>query len=197
MKLTNWLFHPFDRLAGFKALVLGLVFLALSVALVTWFKARYDGVLNLHFFETVSWSAVALDQILNALCLLVFLGGSNYLLSNRKPRLINLSGTLILAMAPMTLLPLQNANGALSDLSATVAQDPTAALNVLQLISPAQLIFSTIFSLALLAYHVYLLFKAYQICGDFKGPKLGLSFALALLLAFTASLFTQHQLLPL
>jgi hypothetical protein len=46
--LTQWLFNPFRFIAGFKALLLGLIVIALTSLLASLSDTHFDGTLDVH-----------------------------------------------------------------------------------------------------------------------------------------------------
>ncbi|HBF18861.1 MAG TPA: hypothetical protein DDW81_02125 [Cryomorphaceae bacterium] len=181
----KYVLNPFEYIAGLRALLIGLTGMALSIALGVIFDARFDGVLNLHFTEDSTFYQVVTDQCINYLSLC----GVFYLLLSglgaRQTRFIDLAGTLLLAMAPVSILPIFNYNGILYQSSVQMIgqlQTPGSGKDV-----PAIVFVAGFCMLAVIAWTVALFYQSYKICSNFKGPKLIISFSAGLLLAIVIS----------
>lgn len=180
--LFQYLKNPFEYIAGAQALLFGFVFFLISIALGISFNARFDGLLNLHFVENTTAYQLIKDQAINALSLLVIFYIIAMILGTRQTRLIDLAGTILLAMAPFSLTPLLNINNVMYDTSMTMVKQaqsstPMEGLNI------GWLVFSLVIILLAIVWVVALMFQAYKICTNFKGSKLTLSFIIGLVTA--------------
>ena len=183
------LFNPFIKYAGTKALAFGLLFISISWLFAALCNARFDGIVDLHFYDKVSWLQPMLDQFIGLLIMvLVF-----YLIAlvlGSKPRLIDLAGTFAYSRLAFLLAPLLNISGLISNLT-----------NQLKTIDPShpvlpfsndQLILLMLLSLATLALVVWLValyFKAWKTCSNLKGNKLVFSFIAGLLIVEVITVF--------
>jgi hypothetical protein len=174
-------FNPFERVAGYTALVSGLIIAFVSSATGFIFNTRFDGVLDIHFADTTFLTALT-EQLINIVSLCVIFSGIAFIVKGKSFRIIDVCGTLILARFPLLLTPFLNAGG----FFLTLQPSETGKNVTLSRIEPAGIIFLTLASLILILiiiWHIILLYKAYRISTNIKGWKATASFILSLLLA--------------
>ena len=101
----KWLINPFERIAGWQALFIGLAAMSLTAVLGTLNGIAFDGVLDVHAGVgvlsgfTMSFIMQAVDFL--ALFLTKWIAGVCF--SKSKLRLVDVAGTMALARAPMLL----------------------------------------------------------------------------------------------
>ncbi|MDQ3191920.1 MAG: hypothetical protein M3Q58_10025 [Bacteroidota bacterium] len=103
--LKKLLFNPFEEIAGYKALFIG-VFLIVLTGISGYFAGVvFDGVLDMHFVENkLSIAASIIEGLVNWLSLSIILIIFGFLFSKTKFRLIDVLGTQALARWPYFIL---------------------------------------------------------------------------------------------
>ncbi|HET8838184.1 MAG TPA: hypothetical protein VFM82_04235, partial [Flavobacteriaceae bacterium] len=114
MKTT--LFNPFEKYPDRGLLLAGIAFTLLGSFLGYWCRARFDGILDLHFTLSVFLYEPFVDNLINifSLAFILFLTGK-YL--NTKTRFIDLLIIGMIARAPIYLLSLMNIGGSMSKMA--------------------------------------------------------------------------------
>ncbi len=180
-----WL-NPFEKLAGSKALLLGMLLMLLGAFLASCFNARFDGVLDLHFGYGSSMAKPFTDQLISWLCLcLVFYVSA--LVCGARPRPVDIMGTFALARAPFTWTPIVNCTGFVSYLSEKIS--PTDRQLDLSAGETVILVILLCLVLLSLVWMTTLYFKAYKTCSNLKGNTLAISFIIGLLIAEILSVY--------
>ena len=100
----KWLINPFERIAGWTALMIGVVVMALTAVVGTINHVAFDGVLDIHSWAKPSFSESFAMQVIDffALFLTKWLAGACF--SRSKLRAVDVAGTMALARVPMLLL---------------------------------------------------------------------------------------------
>lgn len=194
MKQT--LFNPFVRIAGMKALLIGLVFLVLSSALAGILLTRFDGVLDIHFGGYHAFYVPFLDNLIDVCFLTLFFYLAGSILTKGRTRFIDILGTMTLARFPFVLAPLLNINDCLGKIGEKIILNlgvkdyiplTTAELTVLIVIS--------VLLILIVIWYVLLLYRAYVTSTNLKGANAVVSFIIALILAEITSSIYIHYLL--
>lgn len=181
-RLRGWLLDPCERLSTARALTIGAIVSAASGLAALSLGVRFDGALDLHLTSgAVTWQQALADQLVSwpLSALAIFAVARAF----RAPaRLLDVAAFLGVVRA--IYLPLALLTWALFPrLPAGV--DPAALTGDPALM--ARLTLGAILSLPVLGYFGVLLFRAYRTATDLRAPRLGVSFALALIAAEGAS----------
>lgn len=179
--------NPFEKLAGFRALAIGMVALTVSVFMGTMFNARFDGLLNLHFVAKANLWQVLIDQLINLLSVSLCFYFIALILSLGKVRFIDVLGCNAFALSPMAILPVVNISGYWSDLSLEIAGKPDMTPRILSNLETGVMIFTVAVALVVLIWHVLWLYNGYKVSSGFKGNKLVYSFIAGLVGAILLS----------
>ena len=102
MTLAQWLFNPFIRVAGTMSLVVGLACIGLGGLIAAVAGIRFDGLLDMHFAQTVPIWLPVLEGLLNwivisVLCYLV----ARFFGRGSGGRFVDIAGTQALARVPL------------------------------------------------------------------------------------------------
>ncbi len=100
---AKWLINPFERIAGWQALLIGICILSLTAILGSINSIIFDGVIDAHVFDhyfPLAFLAQAVDWV--SLFLIMWLAGVCF--SKSKIRAIDVAGTMALSRTPMLLL---------------------------------------------------------------------------------------------
>ncbi len=192
-KNLHYLINPLEYIAGLQALAIGFVLLVLGIFAAFLLNTRFDGVLNVHFGDSVSLYTAASDFSINFICATVCLYASAYVFGAKQTRLIDIAAAFLLAYAPLTLVPLLNIHNAGFNFGLSIQNG--AALTTTHYL----LLFLMIVLIPLvLIWTVTILFKSYKTATNLKNPKLVISFLIGLITSLVASkylttlnLFTQ------
>lgn len=177
--MKKWLFNPFIYVAGWQALSLGLILMALTAVIAFFSQTHFDGAIDLHVGAvTKSW--FYLFEPLNAwlsTALVLFCFGN--FLSKSKIRFVDVAGTLALARAPMLIaaiigfVPIYHRQPSEKDLAAI------AILGIVMLL----------FSVWMIA----LSYNAFTVSCNLKGSKASWGFVAALIVTEVVSKVVIHQ----
>lgn len=107
---VKWLFRPFTFIAGTKALILGLIVMALLSILGYVSGTHFDGAIDIHYGPTVGsglpYIVHAFYQAGGWLLLTVVFYVTARIVSKSSVRLIDMAGTLALSQTPLLLAAL-------------------------------------------------------------------------------------------
>ena len=99
-KFSQWLFNPFRFIAGYKAALLGLAIILASAAVGSFSNTHFDGVLDFHTgLEAPIWCFVA-ESLINWICMVIPLFFFGLIVSRSSFRIIDVLGTQALARWP-------------------------------------------------------------------------------------------------
>lgn len=110
------LYNPFELYSERQLLIFGLVMTLIGSFLGYLFNGRFDGIVDFHLLESVTFLEVVLDNFFNAvlLTMLLFITGK---LINSKTRFVDVLNASILARIPFYILPFFNFNNVMYDVS--------------------------------------------------------------------------------
>ena len=169
------LINPFTRIAGWQAFGLGLVFILLMGFIGTYNNASFDGVLDIHNLQQMtfarSFSYLAIDLI--SLVGVMWITG---LIISKSFRFVDILGTMTLAKAPLIIMALAGCLMKLTD-TTEILKDPTLFYH------SAPLIIFVLLALPILIWNITLMYNALKISCDVKGSKLTLAFIIALIVS--------------
>ena len=166
MTLARWLFNPFVRIAGTTSLIGGLVAIGVGGLAAAAAGIRFDGLLDMHFVQSVPVWLPILEGFLNWITISVlfvligqFFGGGSGV------RLIDIAGTQALARAPLV---------------------PAAAICTLPLIRNS---LASLLMLAGIVWMVVLMWNAFSVSCNIKGGRGIALFAVALVIGELSTKF--------
>ncbi len=110
------LLKPFDYFTNQKMFQIGLSILLVGFVLAVLFKARYDGVLDLHFVDDLKWHEPLLDIVINLFSMTFVLFVFSKLIS-KQTRLEDILLTTIWARLFGCFLPVFNVNNFMNQLN--------------------------------------------------------------------------------
>lgn len=182
---VKYIFNPFERIAGWQALLAGLIVMILTAGLAVFSGLRFDGVLDAHFDLGIPWWLPFAHQGINWIVLVVVFYIAALLFGRAHIRFIDIAGTMALARAPMLLASLAGIPGIIN---AFFKQIPTVNSNDI-LTMPA---FWLTVILALLivwgtVWSAILIYNALSVSANMKGARAGVVYAFGLVVAEIAS----------
>lgn len=203
IKMNTYLLNPFVKLAGTKALLIGLGMILMVGIVGTISPSHFDGVLDLHYAELGkrSWTKLIsisiTENVINLFTLGIIFSISAFLLVGTRFRVIDIFGTMAYARFPLYLVSLVNIGGfygAVSTKLATVT--PNSGFPDLDASSLIILLTGILLLIPGIVWFIFLMYKAYTISSGLKGAKGTVSFIIALLLAEVVSKFIHHAIIP-
>jgi len=189
ISLSQCLFNPFRILAGSRALFLGLVIILITAFVGSLSNTHFDGVLDVHTGqETPIWLFFA-ENLINWLCMVLFLLLSALIVSRSQWRFVDLVGTQALSRWPTlltALVMLPDANRRFGEylMSKLGQSGASATIN-----STDAIIFfiAAIIAVLMIIWMVVLMYKAYAVSCNVKGAKAIGTFIASLILAEVVS----------
>lgn len=191
--ITNFIFNPFHRIAGGKALLWGLLGIIVAGLLAYYAKSRFDGFIDFHFgFNDNSNAFYIFDGCIAWFigCVLLYIAGK--LSSTTNFRTIDIIGTTALARLPLILQPLLVILLGIEDVQIDQAAIVEAVLqnNYEDLHLP--LLEFTVLGISAIAFtiwYIILLYKAFVISTNAKGGKAITAFVVAIIIAEIISIY--------
>jgi len=189
VSLRQWLFNPFKFVAGPKALFLGVVIMLIVSLLGSLSNTHFDGVLDVHTgLKAPTWLFFA-ENLINWLCMVLFLVLSALIVSRSNWRFIDIAGTQAMSRWPTlitALVMLPPAVRRFGEYLMSKAGQSTAEVTM----NPADaaiFVIATIISLLMIIWMVALMYRAYATSCNVKGAKAIVTFIVSLILAETVS----------
>ncbi|MHC4460785.1 MAG: hypothetical protein ACYS6W_02915 [Planctomycetota bacterium] len=198
--LCQWLFNPFKFVAGYKALLSGLVIILLTAFIASFGNIHFDGVLDVHTgLEAPLWCFFA-EGLINWICMAVPLFFFGLIVSRSSFRAIDILGTQALARGPYliaALAMLPDANRRFGEyLTARFTQaTPAVAINYADVLVFAFAVFAVIVIILMTVWMVALMYMAYTLSCNIKGAKAVITFIVSLIGAEVLSKAVILQLL--
>jgi len=167
---TKFLINPFERIAGWQALFIGMVVMALTAVFGKINHIVFDGVLDVHF-GILDFSASFSMQAVNFLVLFLTMWLSGVCFSKSKLRAIDVAGTMALARTPMLALGL-------------ICFLPVVPQDIFDILRS---VIFVVIVIPLTVWMVALMYNAYTVSCHLKGSRAVWSFVGALLVAEAVS----------
>jgi len=167
----KWLINPFERIAGWQALFIGLVVMALTAVVGKINQITFDGVLDVHVLGTFSFWASFTMQAVNFITLFLTMWLAGTFFSKSKLRAIDVAGTMALARTPMLLM-------------AIICFFPVVPADLYDI--PRLVVFALCCTLIII-WMIGLMYNAYAVSCNMKGGRAILSFIGALFIAEVVS----------
>lgn len=183
--MKTWLFNPFERVAGWAALIAGLAILFLTALTAYYGNIHLDGVLDLHVTEGLTLTTCLLEGLINWLSLSAFIYLAGLIFSRSVFRLVDVLGTQALARVPFFFSCLVSLLCFNADIlhyfeHAFLGRGEAVTITAGDMALFAGMLLTT---LAMTVWAVMLMYRAYSVSCNVKGTKAVLSFIGALLFA--------------
>jgi hypothetical protein len=181
--LIQWLFNPFKFIAGYQALLIGLAAIILTSLLGSLSNTHFDGVLDVHTPKQAPQWFFLCEGLINWISLAILLLVLGLIVSRSALRTIDVLGTQALARWPYlvtALAMLPEANRKVPEyLMTKLTQSHNAILiNGTDIAIFAIAMFLTIL---MLIWMVALMYRAYAVSCNIKGPKAIVTFIIGLI----------------
>ncbi len=189
ISLKQLLFNPFRTLAGSKALFLGVVIILLTAFVGSLSNTHFDGVLDVHTGQKAPIWLFFAENLINWLCIVLFLFFSALIVSRSQWRFIDILGTQALSRWPTlitVLVMLPNANRRFGEYLISKLGQSSEAVTIN---STDAIIFfiAAIIAVLMIIWMVALMYKAYVVSCNLKGAKAIITFIISLVLAEAVS----------
>ena len=185
--MIRFLINPFEKIAGAKSLIIGIIIMVLTAFISTYNYFIPDGLIGFHFYFGLTLT----DNLLNALIILIVASLIYYvtgiMVSKSKIRFIDVLGTFSLSRFPYLIMaflaflfPVKKFWKFLVTIS-----DPD--FSIFTSFEKFYMIAFFIISLVAVIWSVGLMFNAYRISCNLKGSKAVISFIISTMLSFIVS----------
>jgi len=168
----KWLINPFERIAGWQALFIGIVVMVLTVIIGKINHVVFDSVLAVHAGVSLGFLSLFTIQIVDFLILFLTMWLAGLCFSKTKVRAIDVAGTMALARAPMLLVAIV----------CFLPVQPASSFDI------SRLVIFTLIYIPFVVWMVALMFKAYSVSCHLKGGRAVASFTGALVVAVIVSM---------
>jgi len=190
-RLSQWLFNPFRFIAGYKALSLGLAIILVSAFVGSLSSTHFDGVLDVHTGAEASLWFFFAEGVIDWACMVVPLCFFGLIVSRSSFRIIDVLGTQALARWPylitaLVMLPDANRKVLVYLMSQLNQTAPAATIDYIDMFIFA---FAMILTILMAVWMVALMYRAYCISCNLKGPKAIITFIVSLVGAEVLSKF--------
>jgi hypothetical protein len=183
--LTQWLFNPFQFVAGSSALLVGLVIMLASAYLGSLSNSHFDGVLDLHIGKAAPLWIFLAEVVVDWLCISITLLIAGFIVSRTSFRIVDVFGTQALARAPyllsvLVLMPKGFIRFTKYLVSKLTQQAPMEAIKNTDVLFFAA---GVIVAILMIVWMIALIYRAYTVSCNTKGGKAIGSFIAALIVA--------------
>lgn len=189
ISLGQRLFNPFKFVAGPQALFLGVVIILITAFLGSLSNTHFDGVLDVHTGLKAPVWLFFTENLIDWLCMVLFLVFSALIVSRSKWRFVDIAGTQALSRWPTlitALVMLPAANRRFGEYVMSKAGQSSAAVTL----NPADAVIffaAAIISIVMIIWMVALMYKAYAVSCNVRGAKAIVTFIISLILAEAVS----------
>jgi hypothetical protein len=179
----RYFWNPFYKLAGWKALIPGLIALAFLGLFGGYFDAHFDGVIDMHVAKEVTYGIAFLENIINWLVLVVVWGIAAIILNGYRFRSIDLIGIMGFVRIPYIVLPplayLFSIKDIIDNITAMAFDQSEFSLEPL---ASFGFVAFVILSLALIILSVIWMYNGFKLLSNSKGVRLNVTFIIGLII---------------
>lgn len=198
-RISDWLFKPFQFIAGTKALILGMAVMLLLSILGYIGNTHFNGVIGMQYVPTSTptpYIVHAVYQVIALFSMTVVFYITARIVSKSSVRLIDIAGTMALSQVPHILFALIGLVMAVHlDLGNINTMNITEMMDILKE-NMLMLTAVGIFSVLIIAWSITLKYNAYSISGNIKGVVGGISFTIALIISEILSKILIYIIVP-
>ncbi|HRZ74708.1 MAG TPA: hypothetical protein P5335_07250 [Flavobacterium sp.] len=181
------LYNPFELYSERQLLIFGLVLTLIGSFLGYLFNGRFDGIIDFHLLESVTFFEVVLDNFFNTVLLttLLFITGK---LINSKTRFVDVLNASLLARIPFYILPFFNFNNVMYDVSnRTYSIIVAGSFNAISTPDMILLMLFSFVAICTLIWFSVLLWNGFKVATNAKGIKNIILFIFTILVAEVVS----------
>lgn len=185
IKRSDWLFRPFNYIAGEKSLLLGLVVLIIQALLGALATVHFDGVIDMHIGRPVSVYIYIGEVLISWLSISLVLYIAAVIFSKSKVRVIDVFGTQALARWPMIIAAMFALPAPHEKLEAFMNWRFLGQGQETLLTTGDWVLFFLflLVDIVMIIWMIALMFNAFKISANLKGPRLVVSFIVGLIIA--------------
>lgn len=178
--ISSILFNPFKKLAGFKALLLGIAIMLITSGIAYFSYCHFDGALDAHIGESGAFRVYVLEFVIDWLSIAIIFYLTGILFSKSRIRWFDVAGTTALARYPYLFL-------ALLAFALPITKEGFPIINI-------RFIVVTILILLVTIWYIALLYNAFRVSCNLKKEKAIPAFIVALIIAEILSKLVFHFL---
>lgn len=183
-KNLSLLINPFVRIAGGKALSIGIVIFVASILLAYCGNMVFDGILHINFLEKMTLLKAFIIPAVCLITLIIVLYITGCFLSKSSIRFIDVAGTVTLSRAPLFLISLAFLILGVYESNILIVQSLLAQnLEVISIIDWLVFMAFLVITIICFVWVVLLSYKAFSISCNVNGVKGVVSFSVALLVS--------------
>lgn len=187
--------NPFNRIAGFQALIVGFAFIAATSVFAYIFGTHFNGLLDIKFGSLeVEYYVFFLYGVINVSVVSSFLYAAARMISKSRIRFIDVIGTQALARYPYLIAPFLNIN-TISERAGAYIMYKFLNVGESVQIENYELILAALFiliMLVLIIWMITLMYNAYRVSCNVKGANAVLSFIIVIFIAEILSLIINY-----
>jgi hypothetical protein len=191
--MKTWLFNPFKFVAGVKALIIGITAMLFTATLAWYGKFHLDGILDAHTnYNKTAYYLSLVETIIDWFSVVLPLYIFSRIFSDSSVRFIDFAGTQAMARYPIFFVVLI-AMFITPDLKNVKPDELTKGF----MNNPALMVQQSIAGLAILILGIWtivLMYNAYSVSANLKGPKAAWSFISSIIIAEVLSKIIIHAL---
>lgn len=181
--LCQWLFNPFRFIAGFQALLIGLVIILISGFVGSLSNTHFDGILDVHIGLKAPMQLFLAEGLIDWVCMVIPLFLFGLIVSRSAFRMIDVFGTQALARWPylitsVVMLPDANQRVIAYIMSKLIQTAPAAAINSADVLIFG---FAMIVTILMTIWMVALTYRAYAVSCNIKGAGAVVTFIVSLI----------------
>lgn len=198
--LTSWLFTPFKFIAGSKALVIGILVLALLSIFGYLGNVHFGGIIGPSIADSSSESPYILHacyQLSAWISMTLVFYITARIVSKTSVRLIDIAGTMAVSQAPFILVALL---GLSPDVHPHVGDPNTASINEIMQAVKENIVMITmisIISILVMIWSIVLKYNAYSVSTNIKGVIGGVSFTIGIIICEILSRLINYMVINL
>lgn len=189
----KFVYNPFEKYSETRLLIWGMTVLFLFSLLGFCLHARFDGIIDMHIVESLTWYEPLIDNFLNTIVLfgVFFVFGK---IINPKTRAIDILNASLIARIPIYLISLGNIGGTINKATQNILNQidfdnlhnphNPPKFEMLDLVIT---LFFAIFSIAMLVWMIALFWNGFRIATNTKGTRNVILFIVLFVLAYIIS----------
>jgi len=189
-------FNPFLKIAGWPALIYGIIGMAATILLAAYFNVHLDGILEMHINGEVPLRLALFQTGINWLSLVLVFGIAGLILNPAGFRLLDLLGIMAIVRLPFLVLPPLNAIIGISEIAGKIRESVMNGSQELILSTTEYLTFGIylLISILFIILSVTWMYNGFRLLSHSKGIRINIVFIIALLAGVIISEITINQL---
>ncbi|HNX87502.1 MAG TPA: hypothetical protein PKH58_00345 [Paludibacteraceae bacterium] len=171
----RYIYNPFEKIAGWQALLYGLVFVVLSGWIGKHAGLVFDGAIDAHLSNDVTYYQALIILVIDVVCMSIVMYVAG-LFVTKNFRFIDLLGTMTLARAPYIVL-------SLAGLFVTVPETADLLANPYRVFTNPGFLVFIVLTIPVMVWVIALMYNAWKVSTGAKGPKMIVGFIAGLFVA--------------